>query len=289
MLKIAITGAKGLIGSRVIELLGKDFNFIELDLPYFDITVRDSVLNLIKDLDFDIFFHLAAYTNVDGAEKEKKLAHNINVEGTRNVFEAVVKKEKKLIFVSTDFVFDGKKGPYFEDSYTNPRGYYAKTKFEGEQIVKNKAMIVRFSYPYRAKHLLKPDFVRRIRQMLEEKKTLQLMADSLMTPTFIDDIAYAMKHLFLNFTQDVFHIVGAQAISPLEAGRLIAKTFNLDEKLIEPTTFKQYSKGKAQRSQYSDIRSKKNNFYKMKNFEEGLLEIKSQITNSKKQTNSNHQ
>ncbi len=278
MVKVAITGSKGLIGSRVVELLQNDFTFVELELPVFDITDKEKTQRIIKNTDFDLLFHLAAYTNVDGAETEKEKAHLINVTGTKNVLEAVIEKNKKLIVVSTDFVFDGKKGPYFEDSLPNPLGYYAQTKFEGEQIVKNKAMIVRFSYPYRAKHPSKPDFVKRLKNLIEEGKPLQLMSDSLITPTFIDDIAHAMKHLFMSFTPEIYHIVGAKPLSPFEAGIVIAKTFNLNTELISSTTYKEYSKGKALRSQYSDIRSKKNNFYNMKMFAEGLLEIKKQIS-----------
>ncbi len=280
MLKIAITGSKGLIGSRVVELLENDFKFIELELPDFDITDSKKTQKTLNNIDFDLFFHLAAYTNVDGAEKEREKAHLINVEGTKTVFEAIIQKNKKLIFVSTDFIFDGTKGPYFEDSRPNPLGYYARTKFEGEQMVKNKAMIVRFSYPYRAQHPSKPDFVKRIKNLLQENKHLQFMTDSLITPTFIDDIAYAMKYLFNNYTPEIYHIVGADSLSPLNAGKKIARTFALDSSLISAITYAEYSKAKALRSQYSNIKSKKNNFYKMKRFEEGLTEVVKQLRNS---------
>ncbi|OGK17876.1 hypothetical protein A2866_00470 [Candidatus Roizmanbacteria bacterium RIFCSPHIGHO2_01_FULL_39_8] len=280
MVNIAITGSKGLIGSRIVELLKGDFTFIELELPDFDITNRDKVTEVISKIDFDIFFHLAAYTNVDQAEKEKKLCHHINVEGTNIILDAVLKKKKKFIFVSTDFVFDGKKhDPYFEDSIPYPLSYYAKTKYEGEQLVKNSSMIVRFSYPYRSTHPAKPDFVKRIKQVLVEKKEIRLMSDSIMTPTFIDDIAYSMKYLFLHFSPQIFHVVGQDSFSPFTIGKMIARTFHLDESLIIPTTFSQYSEGKAQRSQYSDIRSKKNNFHKMKKFQDGLDEVAKQLRN----------
>lgn len=274
MLKIAITGSKGLIGSRVLELLHENFEFTELELPEFDITVKDKITQSINNINFDIFFHLAAYTNVDGADSEKEKAHLINVEGTKNILDAVSAKNKKLIFVSTDFVFDGIHPPYDENSNPNPLSYYAKTKYEAEQLVKNKAMIVRFSYPYRAKHPSKPDFVKRICQLLEEKKQIRLMTDSLMTPTFIDDIAYAIKHLFVNFTPSIFHLVGADSLSPFAAGRQIAKNFNLDQNLLSKTTYAEYSKDKANRPQYSEIKSITNNFYRMKSFEEGLKVIK---------------
>ena len=276
MLKVAITGSKGLIGSRIKELLRQEIAFTELELPDFDITNRKHAINLIKDIDFDLFFHLAAYTNIDQAEKEKEKAYLINVQGTKNVFDAVVEKKRKFIFVSTDFVFDGQHHPFYEESVPKPLSYYAKTKYEAEKLIKKQAMIVRFSYPYRAKHPSKPDFVKRICQDLEQKRQIYLITDSLMTPTFIDDIAFAMKYLFENFSTDIFHIVGTDSLSPYDAGKFIANAFNLDQTLLLKTSYLAYSKDKAIRPQYSEIKSRKNNFYKMRTFTEGISEIKKQ-------------
>lgn len=274
-----MTGPDGLIGSRILELLKNDFEFISLKLPEFDITKLEILQMRLNRIDFDILLHMAAYTNVDGAEKHKELAYNVNIEGTKNIFKIAQQKKKKLIYISTDFVFDGKTPPYFEDSLPNPLCYYAQTKYKAEKIVKDQAMILRFSYPYRARFDLKKDFVQSIRSALEQKKSLTMVTDSLMTPTFIDDIAQSLKYLFVNFKQDIYHIVGSDSLSPFVAGKLIAKTFNLDDSLIQPTTFQQYSINKAVRPKLSQIKSKKNNFYQMKTFEEGLNEIKKQIRN----------
>lgn len=278
MMKIAITGASGLIGSRIVELLQNDFEFLSLSIEDMDITDPDSVESNLANLDFDLFLHLAGYTNVDGAENQKELAHKINVEGTKNVFDFVSKKNKKFIYISTDFIFDGKNPPYFEDSTPDPTGYYAQTKYEGEKIVNNNAMIVRLSYPYRANYEIKKDLVRKLIDYLKQGTQLKMITDSLITPTFVDDIAYSLKYLMNNYSPEIYHVVGADSLSPYDAANLIAKTFNLDESLIVPTTFEEYSKDKAVRSQYSQIKSKKNNFHSMKTFEEGLNEIKIQMT-----------
>ncbi len=272
--KVALTGGNGLIGSRIIELLGKDFQFIPLNHQQLDITDKQQSSDVLTKVDFDLFLHLAAYTNVDGAETNKELAYRINVEGTRNVFEPAVAKNKKFIYISTDFVFDGKKPPYFEDSQPTPICEYGKSKYEGEKIIGNKAMIVRISYPYRAHFEKKKDFVRSIRSMLEQGKTLKMVKDSLMTPTFIDDIAFALKHLMNNYSPEIYHVVGGNSLSPYEAGRLIAKTFSLNESLIQPTTYEEYFQGKAYRPRNSEIKSKKNNFYPMKTFAQGLSAFK---------------
>lgn len=282
MLKIALTGADGLVGSRIIELLKNDFEFIPLSQRSMDITDRVQVDNALKDLDFDIFFHLAAYTNVPGAEINKELCFKINRDGTKNVFEAVQKKQKKFVYVSTDFVFDGTNPPYDEDSLPNPIGIYALSKYEGEKIINppagGQAMIVRIAYPYRAGFELKKDFFRTFKFYLENNKPLSMITDSLMTPTFIDDIAFGLKYLFNNYKPETYHLVGSQSTSPYDAAMKVAEIFNLDKSLIGKTTYEEYVLGKARLPQFATIKSNKNTFWKMKTFEQGLNEIKKQIT-----------
>ena len=270
MLKVEVTGQNGLIGSRIIKLLESNFNFIPLLHNDFDITNRDQVTNKINSLDFDILLHLAGYTNVDGAEKEKNLAYKINVEGTKHIFEAVQNRNKQMIYISTDFVFDGKNPPFFEDSVPNPIGYYGFTKYEGEKIVQDKAMTIRISYPYGNPSSKKPDFVMRLKHLLEEGQELKMMQDASITPTFIDDIAIALKHLMTNYQPELYHIVGSESLSPFAAGKMIAKQFKLNEDLIKPISFAEYETDKAPRPQYSEIKSKKNDFHEMKSFQEGL-------------------
>ena len=281
MLKIALTGTDGLVGSRIVELLDQDFEFIPLPQTSMDITSKEQVNGALKNLNYDIFFHLAAYTNVPGAETNQDLAFKINRDGTKNVFETVCQKQKKFIYVSTDFVFNGINPPYFEDSQPNPTSVYAASKYEGEKIVKDQAMIVRIAYPYRAHFELKKDFFRIFKSYLENNKSLSMITDSLMTPTFIDDIAFSLKYLFNNFSPEIYHLVGSNSLSPFDAANLVAEIFKLNKSLIKKTTYEEYVKGKARLPQFADIKNKKNNFYSMKTFEEGLLEIKSQMLNVK--------
>ena len=275
MLKIALTGADGLVGSRILELLNKDFVLIPIPQTQMDITDKASVDSILKSTDFDIFLHLAAYTNVAQAELNKDLVFKINIEGTRNIYKAVKQKNKKLIYISTDFIFDGKNPPYYEDSTPNPIGAYAISKYEGEKIVKDNGMIVRIAYPYRASFEPKKDFFRTFKSYLEQKKPLTMITDSLMTPTFIDDIAIGLKYLFNNYSSEIFHLVGSNSLSPYQASLLIAEKFNLDKSIIGKTTYKKYIKDKAPLPRFAEIKSRKNDFYKMKSFQQGLEEIKS--------------
>ena len=275
-MKILITGSTGLIGTKIIDLLKNKFEFIELKQPKFDLIDKQNIINNLSQ-DFDLLLHLAAYTNVDGAEKEKELCRKINVQGVQNLLDIVQLKKKKLIHISTDFVFDGTNPPYFEDSKSGSINsdicYYGKTKYEAEQIVKNKAMIVRLSYPYRQEFSLKSDFVRTIKSLLKKQKEINLVNDSIITPTFINDIVYGLEYLINHYQPEIYHLVGSSSHTPYEAGQMIAKTFNLNQALIKPISYQEYFKNKAPRPIKSIIKSNKNTFYPMSSFSEGLKKI----------------
>lgn len=269
-MNIAITGANGLVGSRVVELLKNDFTFIPLDHHEIDITDQKQVHKKLNEIDFDLLLHMAAYTNVDNASEEKDIARKLNVDATKYLFDEIHKKNKKMIYISTDFVFDGKKPPYDEESKPHPVGYYGQSKYDGERVLEKKAMIVRITYPYGKSPSSKKDFVGKISSLLKVHKPLSMVTDSAMTPTYIDDIALALKYLMNNFSPEIFHIVGSKSYSPFEVGKMIAEHYDLPEWLIQPTTFEQYSRDKSPRPQYAETRSIKNTFQEMKAFGEGL-------------------
>jgi len=268
-MRILITGSTGLIGTRITELLSDKHTFIPLLQSEIDIMDKSSVQRRLTAVDFDLLLHLAAYTNVDGAENDKDLCRKINVDGTRNLFETCQEKKARMIHISTDFVFDGIAPPYSEASIPNPISHYGLTKYEAEQVVKDNAMIVRLSYPYRKEFVDKRDFVRTVKFLLEQGKTLQMVTDSLITPTFIDDIVQGLDYLFTHYSPEVFHLVGADSMSPFEAGKMIAKAFGLNEGLIHPTTYAEYFKGKALRPQWARIVNT-NQKIVMSSFFEGL-------------------
>ncbi len=277
MKKIAVTGASGLVGSRIIELLSKKFEFIPISIKDMDITDRDSVQKYLKGISYDLILHLAAYTNVIGAESEKEKAYLINETGTQNLFEVSSSAQKEFIYISTDFVFDGANPPYTEKSVPNPISVYATSKYAGEKKVGSDGMIVRIAYPYRSAFEAKKDIFRKLKGILEEKKTLTMVDDSLIVPTFIDDIAMGLGYLMNNFSKEIVHLVGKDAMSPFTFAKTIARVFQLDESLIKGTSYEEYFADKAKGPRYSDIRSEKNTFYPMHTFEEGLSIIKNQL------------
>lgn len=290
MTKIAITGGTGLVGSRVIELLKDTYEFVMIDRSNgLDITDSSTLENIPND--FDILLHLAAYTNVDGAEEDRDKgkesnAWKINVTGTQNIVDVCKSTNKKLIYISTEFVFDGEKGNYTEEDTPNPINWYGQTKYEGEKIVQNSGLpflIVRLSSPYRAFFETKKDFMRAMKSRLENNQEINGVKDHTFTPTFIDDFAHALDILISKNTEGIFHVVGSDWLSPYDAAVKIADVFDLDKNLIKPTTREEYFKGKAERGLDWSVKNDKIKTLgvHMKTFEQGLEEVKSQNAKGK--------
>ncbi len=272
--KVATTGLSGLVGSRIQEVLKDDIDFIEISQKNVDITNKAAVASYFKSVHADMVLHLAAFTDVDACETNKETAWNVNVEGTRNLFESANDNDMLFIYMSTGFVFDGMNPPYYEDSAPNPISYYGLTKLEGEKIVAGKGMTIRIDYPYGSKVLHKKDVVESILTALKEKKPMKGITDQIFTPTYIDDIAHALNYLVQNFDPQVYHIVGADSLSGFEVIKAIGEVFDIDTKEIGTTTYEEFYKNKAARPKSNIIKSRHNTFYPMKSFRDGLKDLK---------------
>ena len=273
MTKVLLTGASGLVGSRLVELLDSEFSFLTPNSSELNITKKEDTQDYLCSQEFDLVLHLAAYTDVDRAEKERELCYKINVEGTQNLFEAAKKQNKPLIFISTDFVFGGNEPEYTENSLPNPKGYYGQTKAQAEAVLRDQAMIVRISYPYRTPYPTKNDFVKTITSLLKEGREIAATTDSLFTPSFVDDIAKGLKLLIKSFKPEIYHLVGPETFSPYAAFKQIAKVFDYPSGLITPTTYAQYFRNRAPRPQFSKIINTKLDL-RRHSFAEGLRVVK---------------
>ncbi len=302
--KILVTGLTGLVGSRFAELLEDAYEFEVLNRANgVDILDKQAVLNAIFSSQAKIVLHMAAKTHVDGCEadkardkeilefsapkkqeevwKEEQTAWAVNVFGTKNLIEACQKTNKKIVYLSTDFVFDGKKRVYSEEDDPAPINWYAKTKYEGEKLVQSSGLdyiIARIAYPYRA-YFIRNDFVRALTAKLQKSEKLNMVTDHIMTPTFIDDIVNALDVLIRLEQKGIFHVVGSQAITPYEGAMKIAEQFDFDSTLISKTTRREYFAGKAPRPFCLHLKNDKISKLgiEMSSFDKGLIEIKNQI------------
>ncbi len=255
------TGISGLVGSRIVELLGKEYEFINFGLETgVDITNLGLLRKEMKKYpQAEAVLHLAAFTDVDICWKERGnrngVCYKVNVEGSNNIVHVASEFEKYLIHISTDFIFNGqqKNGEkYNEKDKPDPIEWYGYTKYLAEKIIKHswvKNSILRIAFPFKAKPAevglepkIKLDLVRKIKNKLEAKEKTFLFDDQIITPTFIDDIAGAVGAALKKKPQGIYHCVGSSSLSPYELGLKTAKTFNLDSDLVCRASLKKYLK-----------------------------------------------
>jgi len=274
------TGLSGLVGSRVTELLAPDFTFENLSLETgVDITNRASVDAYFAKSDAPWVFHMAAYTDVQGAEKDHDTAWKVNVLATENIVNNCKKLGKKLLYIDTDYAFDGKKEFYMEDDAPNPLGWYAKTKTEGaKRVLAVEGLVIRISNPYRSNPVGKKDWVHKMLERLESGQPITCAPDQLFVPTFIDDIAEALRVLIKNNASGIYHVVSAPALSPFDAGLAIAGVFGYDKNLVQKVPFAELFASRAPIPRYAVLKNDKIKALgvNMHSFIEGLKEVRKQ-------------
>ena len=293
-MKIFTVGGSGLVGTRIVEMLQDEsiikntYSIDDLSLTNgVDITDPSSLDPIRNDTEHEVVLHIAAKADVESCEKDKALgeeggAFKINVTGTKNVAEACKIGKKKMLYISTDYVFDGEKEPpykYKEDDTPDPVNWYATTKYKGELVVKDSGVpfaIMRIGYPYRADPFeLKNDFVHVIMKRLANHTPIAAVTDHFMTPTFIDDIAFAIDKIITDKAEGIYHVVGSQSLTPYDAFMLLADRFHYDKNLIGKTTREEFFKGKAPRAFNLSINNDKITQLgvTMRTFEEGLRKV----------------
>ena len=285
-MQIIATGLSGLVGTRLRELLDEKYFFTDLSYATgVDITDYDQVEKCFKGSDAKIILHLAAKTDVDGCEDDKILGEEgaswqVNVKGTENICEAAKKSGKKVIYISTDFVFDGTKDFYNEEDKPDPVNWYGRTKYEGEKIVlkDESSVVVRIAYPYRTYFQDKKDFVARILDLIKQGDTLFGVIDHIMTPTFVDDIAFGLDELFQRDLSGIYHVVGGSSISAYDAIYQIGKVFGLEPN-VKSVKREEYFNKRAFRPFKLILKNDKIQKLgvKMHTFTEGLFVLKKQL------------
>lgn len=288
-MEILGTGLSGLVGSRVVELLSPQFQFVNVSRETgFDITDSQMMEHVIRDSHAPWVFHFAAFTDVQAAEQERtkgqeSTSWKVNVEATENLADLCAKFNKRLLYISTDYVFDGTKDSYTEDDTPAPRSWYARTKYEGEKRVEklgDGALIVRISNPYKAKPVGKYDFVHKIIDRLRDRQSVQAPTDQLFSPTFVDDLAHALQILIPKDASGIYHVGSSVPLSPYEAAYCIARIYELDVQVIEKTTYKAYFQSRAHAPKRAVLKHDKIDKLgvHLSSFEEGMKEVKKQET-----------
>ena len=245
MKKILITGAFGQLGTSLCKVLSnesilaagrviistKKYKCIELD-----ITNQRKVAEIIRNYKPDIIIHLAAMTDVDGCEKTPEIAFDVNVKATENLLTSF---KGKFIYISTDYVFDGEKGPYFEDDKVNPMSVYGKTKLYGENLVQQSDIdwvILRSNIIFSYSDRTKASFVNWVVDSLKKRQMITVVDDQWNNPTWTNDLAKVISKIIEKDINGLYHYGGRDYLNRLEFAKMIASTFGLDGSLIKPIT-----------------------------------------------------
>ena len=247
--RILVVGANGMLGQRVLELYSSnnDFEllatsvedklvFENIDYVQSDISNRNEIKKVIYNFCPDFIINAAAYTNVDKSESERELTWKINVKGVEYLSDAARVLDSHLIHISTDYIFDGKDGPYTENDIPNPLGYYARTKLASENTLKisgSRNTILRTNVLYGTAKFSRPDFVKWVVDSLRAKKEIRIVNDQINNPTFIDDLVQGINKVVELRKEGIYNIGGDEFLSRYDFTIMIAEFFKLDKSLIK--------------------------------------------------------
>ena len=258
--RILITGAHGLLGQELIRQLAqqKDYKFLATEhrvsprmpgygvYPYrvLDICNSKVMQKVFTDFSPDCVINCAAMTGVDSCENDRDACWRVNAEAVGHLAKLCHGQGIHLLQLSTDFVFDGKQGPYREQDRPSPLNYYGKSKLAGENAARNagvgKWTIVRTNVVYgHSVHPTRPDFVHWVIKNLTEHHPIQLYADQWRTPSYAHDLARGILRL-VHFQKDgVYNLSGREFLNMYEFAQIIAEVFDLDASLIQPVVQQQ--------------------------------------------------
>jgi len=253
-LKLLITGASGLYGTKLAKMaIERNIEVYSCDvqeLPVcgnfikFDVSNREMVAESFKRVKPDAVVHAASVTDVDKCELNKDLAWKINVEGTKNIIDAAQTTGSFVVYISTDYVFDGAKGMYSEQDAPNPINYYGLTKLKSEELVQAlpEYFIARPSVIYGSTPAAgKVNFVLWLIETLRKGERVKIVTDQWNTPTLNTSLAEMSLEVAERRMTGIYHLCGATRISRFEFAQQIAEEFDLDRTLIDTVLSSQFT------------------------------------------------
>ena len=243
-LKFLVTGSAGLVGQQVVKYLSKSnqvFSCYNESKPEYGDSVKmdlknyEMVSSVLTEIKPDVVIHLGAMTGVDLCEKEKTSASEINTKATEIIAKECSKLNSFLVYVSTDYVFDGNFGMYKEDDVANPLGFYGKSKLEGEKAVQNFSTnwcIARTSTPF-GLHPTKKSFPIWVIENLQKQKQIDVLIDQFTSPTYVPNLSRMLIEISERRITGIIHAAGASKISRYQMASMVSDKLNLDGTLLK--------------------------------------------------------
>ena len=296
--RVLVVGSNGLLGQRMAEFLIRgsahkvtvssiepkpvrplnSAAYIQLD-----ITSKIDVKRIVHAAEPDVIVNCAAMTNVDSCENERELAWKLNVEGVEHLIEASRKTNSTIYHVSTDYVFDGKAGPYDEQARPEPLSYYGKTKLASENALHISGLdyfIARTMVLYGTGIAVKPNFALWLIQNLEQKLPVKVVDDQFGNPTLVDDLAQGILSAIELERLGTYHLAGRDVVSRYEFAVRLARVFDFDPGLIVPIKTSQLHQPapRPMKSGLVTLKAEVELGYRPSTVEQGLLVLRSQLS-----------
>ena len=262
-LKFLVTGSAGLVGHQVVKDLSEShevFSCYNKSKPQFGIPMKMDLLNhemisnVLLETEPDVVIHLGAMTGVDLCETQQDNALKINSQATEILAKECSKINSFMVYVSTDYVFDGNSGLYEENDATNPLGFYGKSKLLGEKSVQNFSSdwcIARTSTPF-GLHPTKKSFPIWVIENLQKQKQIDVLTDQFTSPTYVPSLSRMLIEISERHLTGIIHVAGASKISRYEMAKLISDKLGLDGKLLREISINDI-KWEAQRPKDSSL------------------------------------
>lgn len=294
MEKLIITGVNGLLGQKLLEQAHSKYSILGIDLhdePFdkkikfdyrkLDLTQRRLVKEVILNYNPHYLINTAAMTDVDTCETQKEQCWKINVEAVDNIIYAVRQTGIKIVQLSSDYIFDGKNGPYSEKNVPLPLGYYGKSKLASENLLINSNLdhaIVRTMVLYGYGINVRSNFVTWLIEKLKKNANVTIVTDQLGNPTLADELATAILKIVKLKKWDLYHISGSELIDRYSFALKIADIFKLDKNLISSITTPELNQSALRplKSGFIIDKAKTELGIEMSNAEEGLKMFKKQ-------------
>jgi dTDP-4-dehydrorhamnose reductase len=292
-MKILIIGASGVLGSRLYNdaikkkwnVMGTYYSHECKSLFYLDVRDRTSIEKVFSLFNPEIVVLAGGITEVDLCELKPKLAKDVNVKGVLNIVKKIKEYGSKLVYVSTDYIFDGENGPYKEDDKPNPINIYGRTKLEAENIIKSKlkdCLIVRTAQLYgvaERSSAQNRSFIIKIIHNMQNNKKVYAADDLYSTPTYSGLLSEMIIKLIEKDAKGIYHCAGAEFINRYDYVNKIADVFELDKALIQRVKLKDL-KLKAKRPKKGGLKIDKLKSeidMHVAGIEEGLIELKGEV------------
>lgn len=297
--RVLITGANGLLGQALVRRLSQSHEYDVLatardENPRFeggscgyvplDVTQPDDVADVFQDFTPNVVVNCAAMSDVAACDENRSEAWAVNARAVKTLAKQCRSTGARLVQVSSDFVFNGKRGPYDENARPDPLNYYGRTKLAGENAVREAGRsnwaIVRTVLLYgTAQNLSRSNIVLRTIDQLSRGESLHIVDDQYRTPTYVEDLAAGIERLLHFEKTGIYHLSGRELVSIYELACLVADVFGFDDALIEPVSSDYFEDAveRPSRTGFIILKAETELGYDPRALEEGLQALKTRL------------